>query len=588
MSLAAAPTARADRVAAERIAALYRNAPVGVIGALFGVAVLSWVMIYTDRTATPRVEAWFALTATIAGWQMLLCVAYWRDKSKDQRWRLWGAAFLVTCFVEGCRWALGEIWLATPGSVDQQLWVLLVATSAASSSVSSLGSYTPAFYALLAPATIPFAIWGGLRGDAVHWAMALLDVVFGVSVALLGREQSRSLAAALRLRFENLDLAEGLAFQKERAEAANAAKTTFLASASHDLRQPLHALGLFVAALSGRRLDPGSRRLTDQIAESAEAMNGLFDALLDISQLDAGVVAPRPEVFRIQLLLARICAEQRAQAEAKGLALVLHPCALGVRADPALVEQIARNLISNAVRYTEHGRIVVGCRRRSGRLGLGVWDTGPGIAADDQGKVFEEFVQLGNPERDRAKGLGLGLAITRRIADLSDCPITLRSTLGKGSAFEVSLPRALAEPQDTAVSPTDALTLASRGLIAIVDDEAAIRASMASLLESWGYEVAAADTGDAVLADLAGRRPDLVICDWRLRGEETALAVVASVRTTFGPSVPALLVTGDTASERIREAHDTGLVLLHKPVPGGKLRAAIANLIRSATKDAAE
>jgi signal transduction histidine kinase len=578
--LVAAPLALgSDRVAAERVRALYRNVPVGVVGALFGVAVLSWVLLYTDRTSAPRVEAWFALTVAVAIWQLLLCLGYWPAKAADDRWRFWAVAFCIASFVEGCRWGLGEIWLATPGNTDQQLWVLLVATSAAASSVSSLGSYTPAFYALLIPATVPFAIWSAWRGGTLHWAMSLLDVVFGVSVALLGLEQGRSLTRALQLRFENLDLAEDLKFQKDRAETANAAKTSFLAAASHDLRQPLHALGMFVAALGGRRMDPGARRLTRQITDSVVAMNGLFDALLDVSQLDAGVVQPRPSAFPIQPLMTRICRDYAPDAEAKGVALIVHPCSLSVRTDAALLEQVLRNLVSNAVRYTEHGRIVVGCRRGA-RLKIGVWDTGPGIAAEHQESIFQEFFQVGNPERDRSKGLGLGLAITRRVADLIDCPIDLRSTPGKGTRVTVSAPIAETGAETGAAEAFPSPMALAQGLIAVVDDEAAIQEAMGSLLGGWGYEVVAAGSGAELLQRLGGRAPRLVICDWRLRGDETATSVVDCVRATFKDDIPALLITGDTAPERLREAHRAGLLLLHKPVSGGKLRASIANLIR--------
>ena len=573
-----AASLKTDRVAAERVRGLYRNAPVGVISALFGVAVLSWVLIYTDRRSAGRVEIWLTFTVASAIWQMLLCLGYWRARPADSRWRFWASVFCVTSFIEGCRWGLGEIWLATPGSIDQQLWVLLVATSAAASSVSSLGSYTPAFYALLLPATVPFAAWAAFQGGTLHWVMSLLDIVFATAIALLGLEQGRSLAEALRLRFENLDLAEDLKFQKDRAEAANAAKTSFLAAASHDLRQPLHAVGMFVTALGGRRLDVGARRLTGQIAESVNAMNGLFDALLDVSQLEAGVIQPRSTVFPIRPLLERICREYALEAKAKGVDLTLHPCSLNVRTDAALLEQILRNVISNAVRYTQAGRIVVGCRRGA-RLGIGVWDTGPGIAAEHMASVFQEFFQVANPERDRSKGLGLGLAITKRVADLLDCPIVLRSEPGRGTAFTIWVPTG--EPGD-AFEPEAAAggRTAIRGIVAVVDDEIAIQQAMQALLGGWGYEVVAAGSGAELLERLGGRPPKVLVCDWRLREQETAMAVIHRVRSTFHDDIPALLITGDTAPERLRQAHDTGLLLLHKPVSGGKLRASIANLIR--------
>ncbi|HEX4179369.1 MAG TPA: hybrid sensor histidine kinase/response regulator [Caulobacteraceae bacterium] len=571
-------SSKTDRVAAGRVRVVYRNVPVGVLGALFGVAVLSWVLIYTDPHSAKRVGLWFGFTVVVAIWQLVLWRLYWRAKPADSDWRIWAGWFCAASFVEGCRWGLGELWLAAPGNMDQELWVLLVACSASASSVSSLGSYTPAFYLLLAPATVPIAIWSAFQGDAQHWAIAVLDIVFATAVSLLGAEQSRSLAEALRLRFENLDLAEDLRVQKDRAEVASAAKTSFMAAASHDLRQPLHAIGMFLGALDSRRMDAGARVLTRQIAESVGAMNGLFDALLDVSQLDAGVVRARPTAFPIQPLLERICREQAPELDAKGLAIALHPCSLSVEADGVLLEQIIRNVVSNAVRYTEQGRVVVGCRRGE-RLSIEIWDTGPGIPEEHQARVFEEFFQVGNPERDRAKGLGLGLAITKRMANLIACPIQLISTPGKGVRFTISVPiasnAAAAELQRTAtIAPT------ARGLIAVVDDEVAIQQAMRSLLGEWGYDVVAAGSGAALIEGLRGHQPRLLICDWRLRDRETAMTVIARVRARFGEDLPILLITGDTAPEQIREAHATGLLLLHKPVQGGKLRAAIGNLLR--------
>ncbi len=582
----AARTSRGDQVAAERVRGLYRSAPVGVLSALFGVGILCWVLIRTDPALSGRVLWWLGATTAIAIGQMILCWAYWRSKPTDSNWRLWAVLFSATCFIEGCRFGYAEIWLATPGSLVEQLWVLLVVCTAIASSVSSLGSYTPAFYALLAPATVPFAVWSAVHGDTIHWVLSILDAVLAGALALLGLEQGRSLTEALRLKFENIELAQDLIFQKERAEAANLAKTTFLAAASHDLRQPLHAMGLFLDALQGRRLDAPARRLTAQIGESLHAMDGLFNALLDISSLDAGVTKRRDSVFRIQPLLDRIGREFTLQAQAKNLRLTVQPCSLAVRTDPVLLEEMLRNIVSNAVRHTRQGRILVGCRRGA-RLAIGVWDTGPGIAADNQQKIFEEFFQLSNPERDRRNGLGLGLAITRRLAALLDCPLELRSTPGKGSAFLVRAPVAAFETNaDTAAEPYAALGIGA-GLVLVVDDEISVQHAMQASLESWGYQVVTAESAAEALERLGGRTPSLMFCDWRLRGYETGDRVVDQVRAALGDAIPAVLITGDTTPALLAQINGTGLMLLHKPVVAGKLRATAANLIRQAATRAA-
>jgi CheY-like chemotaxis protein len=413
-----------------------------------------------------------------------------------------------------------------------------------------------------------------------------LDAVLASALALLGLEQGRSLAEALRLKFENIELAQDLIFQKDRAEAANSAKTSFLAAASHDLRQPLHAMGLFLDALQGRRLDASARRLTMQIGESLRAMDGLFNALLDISSLDAGVTKRSDTVFPVQPLLERIGREFALQATAKGLTLTVQPCSLAVRTDPILLERMLRNIVSNAVRHTQKGRILVGCRRGP-RLTVGVWDTGPGIAAENQQKIFEEFFQVSNPERDRRNGLGLGLAITRRLADLLDCPIELRSAPGKGSAFLVKAPIAAFDAgAEVAGEPNTALGVGA-GLVLVVDDEVSVREAMRASLEGWGYQVVTAETAAEALERLGHRRPNLMVCDWRLRGHETGAGVVDAIRDAFGAAIPAVLITGDTTPALLQQISGTGLTLLHKPVVAGKLRATTANLIRQSAARAA-
>jgi CheY-like chemotaxis protein len=254
-----------------------------------------------------------------------------------------------------------------------------------------------------------------------------------------------------------------------------------------------------------------------------------------------------------------------------------------------LVERILRNLVSNAVRYTERGRILVGCRRREHAIALQVWDTGVGIPTDEQARVFEEYYQVGNPERDQTKGLGLGLAIVRRLAELLGCELELRSEPGRGSCFEFTLPLAKDAPIAAEPSPENRRGALARGLIVVVDDEQAIRQATASLLTGWGFHVVAAASGDEAVARLsaASAPPDLIICDYRLRGEENGLGAIERLRSEYNESIPAMLITGDTAPDRLAEAQASGLLLLHKPVSNSKLRAAIVNLVGSAQRGGA-
>jgi signal transduction histidine kinase len=362
---------------------------------------------------------------------------------------------------------------------------------------------------------------------------------------------------------------------------ANLAKSRFLATASHDLRQPLHALGLFVAQLRGHMKSAEGGYLVERIDAAIAAMNELFNALLDISKLDAGVLAINVMDFPVAHLLNRIESTFREAAHEKGLSFQLVSSSAWVRSDPILLERIALNLVSNAVRYTSSGSIVVGCRRRGDAVHIEVWDSGPGIPEDQRRSIFGEFYRLagGNAQG----GLGLGLAIVDRLCTLLGHSVQLVSTVGKGSRFSVVVPMAAARAQITEPQPAQVAIDATRGkLVIVIDDDTLALDGMGGLLRNWGCRVVAAATPDEALADLGPEeRPDLIICDYRLASGQSGIAAIANMRKAFGAPVPAFLISGDTAPERLREARESGHHLLHKPLHAIALRAMINRLLRS-------
>lgn len=377
------------------------------------------------------------------------------------------------------------------------------------------------------------------------------------------------------------DATAALLAGKEEAERANLAKSRFLAAASHDLRQPMHALGLFIAELQEQTHAPPTRRLVRQIAASAEAMENLLDSLLDISRLDAGVLQPNLQAFALQPMLDRIASGYRPMAEERGLVLKLHPTRRWAHTDPVLLERILVNLVSNAIRYTPKGAILLGVREAVGSVRIEVRDSGIGIAPEAQNIIFQEFVQLANPERARNKGLGLGLAIVRRLTDLLKLPLTLRSTPGAGSTFSITVPTA--QPERTLLALDSDRAAGDLGglLVAVVDDDPLALSGLQSLLQSWQCEVVAATDQASLLADLEeqGREPDLLISDYRLEGGHNGADLVYALRQRFGPSLPAVLISGDTGSATLRHAQEAGLVILHKPVRPARLRALIYRLL---------
>jgi signal transduction histidine kinase/CheY-like chemotaxis protein len=392
-----------------------------------------------------------------------------------------------------------------------------------------------------------------------------------------------------RLQDSHATLERKVEERTQQLELANQAKSRFLAAASHDLRQPLHALGLFVAQLRGRMRANERSRVVERIDTALAAMNELFSALLDISKLDAGVLTPEVSEFPIARLLERIESTFAEAAREKKLSLRVVPNDAWVRTDFILLERILFNLVSNAVRYTSRGGLVVGCRRRGATLRIEVWDTGVGIPPDQRRNIFGEFYRLGEPDRDRRAGLGLGLAIVERLCRLLDHPIALASTLGKGSCFSVAIPSA-ARRTEGAKAPAlvDATLDVSHGkLVVVIDDDPLVLEGMRGLFRSWGCRVVTGATDTAALTGLAAleQQPDLIISDYLLPDGKTGIDAIERLRTAFGSPIPAFLISGDISPERLREARAGGYHLQHKPVEPMVLRAMLNQLLKAAKVD---
>jgi signal transduction histidine kinase/CheY-like chemotaxis protein len=576
-----AAATEAQRLAVEQIDALFGFITLGVWGAALSAVLLTLILFYLGFADARTGPAWTSYIIACAAIHILLRAAYRRSQPVGERWRHWAFWFTVVSFAEGCGWGWAPIGLTTGDRFDMDILVMMVTTSVSSGAISAFSPYLPAFFALFVPAILPYFVFNVTSPDIARRASCLLVLVFIPAMSGLAIIANRAFKQLVKLRIQTEQLATDLKRQKEIAERASAAKTTFLAAASHDLRQPVHALGLFIGALRRVVMPLEGQRLIEQIEESTVAMDGLFSALLDISQLDAGTVEVHRQSFPMGTLLERICRDHEAEATAKGLSLVWALSTAVVDCDPLLLERILRNLVANAVRYTNHGRVLVGCRRKGATISIQVLDTGPGIPPDQRDRVFQEYYQLGNPERDRTKGLGLGLAIVRRLVDLLGCEMTLRSRVGHGSCFEVSVAIAtggIRASKDGLEATSGAL---AHGFIVVIDDELAIRNAMSALLTGWGYETIVVGSGDEAIRQLSNceQWPDLIICDYRLRDGENGIRVIERLRSEYNEAIPAMLITGDTAPDRLAEAKASSLLLLHKPVSNGKLRAAIVNLI---------
>ena len=367
-------------------------------------------------------------------------------------------------------------------------------------------------------------------------------------------------------------------------QLANLAKSRFLAAASHDLRQPLHALGLFVAQLNGKVEPVEGTEILARINAAVDAMNELFDALLDISKLDAEVVEPSLTKFPVQTLFRRLETTFAEAAREKELLLRVVPSGAWICSDFILLERIMMNLASNAVRYTDCGGVVIGARRHGERLRLEIWDSGCGISKDQLQSIFAEFYQIGSPQGNSRGGLGLGLSIVERLCSLLDHRIEVTSVPGRGARFAVLVP--LASAQVAFLEPEvkrPALDEPCRGKqVVVIDDDAMVLEGMRSLLLSWGCHVVVAGNDRAALAAMAElhKLPDLIISDYRLPAGRTGFEAIAQLRGAFGATIPAFLISGDTAPERLREAAASGFHLLHKPVQPNALRAMVSQFLK--------
>jgi signal transduction histidine kinase/CheY-like chemotaxis protein len=418
---------------------------------------------------------------------------------------------------------------------------------------------------------VPAAYGLSRRNRLVHRKTGVMEVD-QVSLAL--EETSSILADSIA---EREQAGADLLAAKEEAERANVAKSQFLASASHDLRQPVQSLFFFHEILAHRLKEHPCGAMVANMRSGLEALKSLLDGLLDISRLHAGAVDVQTSVFPVAAPFDRLDAEFGARAEAQGVCLRIVRSTAWVCSDMAQLERILRNLVDNALKYTPRGgAVLVGCRRAGDNLRIQIVDTGIGIPEDKQDAIFEEFVQLGNPERDRAKGLGLGLAIVRHRGRLLGHEITVSSHVGHGTTFSVTVPAARAR-RDARSASAQVQALQSGGLVLIVDDEALVLIGLRAMLESWGWDVLVAGSGEEAVRLVTGssRAPDVIIADYRLRGDETGVKVVRDINGVCALTIPAIVLTGDTSPERIAECTRSGLRLLHKPVDAPALRSTL-------------
>ena len=412
----------------------------------------------------------------------------------------------------------------------------------------------------------------------------LATLAQGLNETTANLQQER---AMLRHRID--EATQALREKKDDAERASKDKSHFLAVASHDLRQPLHALGLYVAELQRIVSGTGLQHLVGQVEQSIEDLSALLNALLDISKLDAGAVTTQIQTCDINAILVRVATDYQMPAQLKNIRLVVRPCTRPITSDPQLLSRILGNLVSNAIRYTRpNGCILIACRKRGEHLRIEVRDNGVGISRANQANVFREFFQVTQAQLDANKGLGLGLAIVDRLVKLLGHRIELRSAPGEGSVFAVEVPISAGQRESSIQPLFDRELEADESLmdgkrILVVDDDAAVLSGTSGLLRSWGCETSSAASFSQVEQLLRdGAMWDFIISDYQLGGDKDGTDVIALVRQHHNKPIPGILISGDTSQATSRAANAGGHHLLHKPVKPGKLRSLVKHLLMEA------
>jgi signal transduction histidine kinase/CheY-like chemotaxis protein len=572
-------------VLADQARHLQRSDPLYTLGNAV-VAVMTTLTL-RDTTPLPWLLAWLAamLLATAGhGWMT------WRQRGRiDSSARQLRNATRMSA-LNGLLWAAGVLLIFPGADYAHRALLMVLLSGLATGAMFALAVHLPALCALYLPVVAGVVTAALANGGPARWPVAMLTLLWLALALVSARQLQTTLLASFRNRHTATLLAADLQAQKDVAVALGQSRSRFLAAASHDLRQPVHALSLFVSALQQQPPVDEAQRLLGHVRNTVDGMGAMFNALLDISRLDAEMVQPAFATVPLAPLLARIAADVGAIAGAKGLTLrcVVHgPVDLAVHTDAPMLERVLRNLVGNAVRYTATGGVLLQADQRGGGLRLRVADSGIGIPRARQAEVFQEFVQLHNPERDRDQGLGLGLAIVQRLCVLLAVPLQLRSKPGRGTVFTLRLPLASAPLRWPAVEEAEAgpaaglPTLVPGDVVLVIDDAADIRVAMGALLRGWGCQVLTAASLDSLHPQLMTLTvpPRLILCDLRLQGPDDGLAVIEQLRSGFNDDVPAILVTGDTGPDRLRDAAASGLGLLHKPVTEAALRLAIGRAL---------
>lgn len=557
-------------IEAERLRLFNRQVVRVPVGVLFAAGFIAYMM--SPHVGTAAAWSWAGVAVAIWAVRTALSGALLARPPQDAgAWmRRLTAAATVSGIAAG---SASIVFFDAPAFEWAMMTMVLCAWSAAGIAISV--AVPTAFYGLASSFLVPLAMAWAVSDRPFRLAVAGLILFFLFYLIAFARDGSQLLERALRVGYENEELARQLRAREAEAQAARAraeeaslAKSRFLAAASHDLRQPLHSLSLLLDHALHSAADPKVGATLQQAARSADSLGRLFTGLLDLTRLDAGSVTPDVRPVSLEALLRRLDSDFRTLALDKGLAFERAATEAWVRSDPAMLERLLRNLLDNAVKYTEAGHIALQVSQAGPSVRVAVHDTGIGIDAADRERIFEEYYQVRNPARDRRQGIGLGLAIVRRMAEMLGHPVEVDSTPGQGSTFSLTLERCAPPRED---DDNDATSLSFEDLrnrvVVVIDDDVEVCEAMETLLRGWGCRpVIAAGSAQAIAQlDAATLAPDAILADWRLGGPENGLEVIRCLAERFGMR-PAAIVTGEINPAELALPSHCAVEVMQKPV----------------------
>lgn len=573
------------RVEAEQVAALYATIRGGVATGVVLAAVVAGT--YYLHLGSPAIVLWLGIF--LAGkLRYPLIAAYFKDPGGAERSHHWAAVVTRELFITSTVWGLAPWMLLPDGDVPVAALLMLVLLTLASAGMLSLASVRSAIFAHAVPMTVGLATALAWRGQGLELVLAACCVLYlGVTLQFALR-QHRLIRHALVERFNNEALARQLSEQVDIARRASEEKTRFFASASHDLRQPLHAIALFGAVLDKELKGSPHQTNASRLMRAVEALGTSLDTLLDVSRLDAGVIVAEPRRITINEVFQSLHPLFGQRAEEKGLQLRMCASELAIRSDPDLLQRMLANIIENAIKYTSTGGVAVVARSRGASVWIECYDTGIGIEDQHLPRIFDEFYQAHNPGRDRSRGLGIGLSIVRRLAQLLGHPVDVTTRPGKGTRFRVIVPAA-GPGQPSNLPAAEARMPVTGDLprrVLVLDDEADVGDAVAALLGAHGIETEVTrNEQDAALAldhAIAQDRPfDALVSDFRLAEGADGLEAAMRLQRRGPLRVPVLLVTGETSPERLQRVKESGIPVLFKPTTGPALVEALATLSRA-------